>query len=189
MYCRFCGKEVDINDAFCMHCGKSTAEAKEYYDIDTNNSEQDYSLTEQLVGPKSEYYLPRFEKLRQSKTKISFNWSGFFFGTLWMVYRKMYLTAAIVMVVNAVLCIVIDSSVGAATVAFCHILGNYIYMLRIDKLAQKAQSMDVDEREKFIRKKGGTSKTATAIVAVVMALFTVVTVAAYVLAAFNVQPA
>lgn len=43
-----------------------------------------------FVGKNSDYYIQRWEEINLSKSKISWNWAGFFFGLFWFAYRKMY---------------------------------------------------------------------------------------------------
>ncbi len=53
-----------------------------------------------FVGAKSEYYLPRFRRIARNGSSASWNWAAFFFGPLWLLYRKMYGLGAIVMILE-----------------------------------------------------------------------------------------
>ena len=47
-----------------------------------------------LINNHENYYLTAFDRLEKSKTN-TWNWSAFFFGGFWILYRKMYLYAFI----------------------------------------------------------------------------------------------
>lgn len=53
-----------------------------------------------FVGAKAEYYLPRFRRMARNGSSASWNWAAFFFGPLWLLYRKMYGLGAIVMILE-----------------------------------------------------------------------------------------
>lgn len=43
-----------------------------------------------FIGPRSGYYLARFQFMRNQKTKMSWNWAAALFPAGWLLYRKMY---------------------------------------------------------------------------------------------------
>ncbi|SFE72368.1 DUF2628 domain-containing protein [Peptostreptococcus sp. D1] len=45
---------------------------------------------ELFVGKNTQYYEPRFEKYRDTDSKVGWNWVAFFFPVMWLCYRKMY---------------------------------------------------------------------------------------------------
>ncbi|MBR1733956.1 MAG: DUF2628 domain-containing protein [Alphaproteobacteria bacterium] len=51
---------------------------------------------------RSDYYIKAFKKLEQKETH-TWNWSAFFFSSLWMVYRKMYFYSIIGSVLSCIL--------------------------------------------------------------------------------------
>jgi hypothetical protein len=51
-----------------------------------------------FIGSKVEYYLDKWRVFANSDEKISWNWSAFLFSYYWMMYRKMYVPAAVVFV-------------------------------------------------------------------------------------------
>ena len=47
------------------------------------------------IGQGSDYYVPKWYNFKSGKSVASFNIAAFFLGVLWMLFRKMYLAAAI----------------------------------------------------------------------------------------------
>lgn len=50
-----------------------------------------------VVGTKNEYYLPRFRRMVNTGRNTSWNWAAFIFGPLWLLYRKMYVSGALML--------------------------------------------------------------------------------------------
>lgn len=48
-----------------------------------------------FVGPNSDYYLDRWQKIRYGKAIFSWNWAAFLVPLYWLAYRKMYAYSAI----------------------------------------------------------------------------------------------
>lgn len=48
-----------------------------------------------FAGDKDNYYLKKWKNMEESGEIIDWNWGAFFFLTIWMGYRKMYLYAAV----------------------------------------------------------------------------------------------
>lgn len=91
---------------FCTHCGRSLG-AQDWHSV--KNEETSYSpfraasfpmmsVEEQelsaIVGVNAQYYLPRFQRIRQGLGG-GWNWAAFFLGPLWLFYRKQYLLGCI----------------------------------------------------------------------------------------------
>ncbi len=53
-----------------------------------------------FVGTKSDFYLPRFRRMARDGSSASWNWAAFFFGPLWLLYRKMYGLGTVVMILE-----------------------------------------------------------------------------------------
>lgn len=53
-----------------------------------------------VVGTKADYYLPRFRRMARNNSSASWNWAAFFFGPLWLLYRKMYGLGVILMILE-----------------------------------------------------------------------------------------
>jgi hypothetical protein len=65
-----------------------------------DNSTDD-QLYERFAGPNAAYYILKWDVMRDRL--MSWNWSAFFFGEGWLLYRKMYLYAIIYSVVRVLI--------------------------------------------------------------------------------------
>ncbi|WP_457640580.1 DUF2628 domain-containing protein [Persephonella sp.] len=123
---------------------------------------------EAFIGKKAEYYLNKFEKFEKGNA-VSWNWAAFFFGVLWMFYRKMYLYGLIafflIMIINIFLEVakinpVISIGISLWLWIGFGMFGNYIYYIfvknNISKL--KAQYPDKEKLIEVLKKKGGVNK-------------------------------
>ncbi len=126
----------------------------------------DSPLLRAFLGSKADYYIPRFEAIKQNKTR--WNLAAFIFGIGWLSYRGMHKYAAIigiVIIVEAVVELLFnlpDSVTKGVTiglyVAF-GMLGNTVYKIHTFKQIEKIQSMGLSESEQMTlaNKKGKTS--------------------------------
>ncbi len=48
-----------------------------------------------IVGNGADYYIPRFRQISGKGKNTHWNWAAFFFGPLWLLYRKMYSAGAL----------------------------------------------------------------------------------------------
>jgi hypothetical protein len=121
-FCPHCGKTIEIVSVFCPHCGNKITPSA----IDPLNDpivEEEFGT---FIGKRADHYLRKFSNFSgkgTSRFAVTWNWSAFFLGFIWMLYRKMYLWA-----------------LGAFFIAFTPvalpltmigwgIVGNYLYYL------------------------------------------------------------
>lgn len=62
-------------------------------------------LTVSLIGQNAKAYVDKFRKI-EAFNKSSFNWAGFFFGPIWLFYRKMYKSGFLFLCINIILSII-----------------------------------------------------------------------------------
>lgn len=172
--CKSCGAMADDHDKFCENCGSNLADADipvvtevqaEVVDAEIIRPPKRYEspaadareVRERLVGSKTEYYLPRFEKMENLNSFTGWNWCSFLFGTCWMMYRKMYVYGAVLFVVSNVLSLMGASLLNLLLSIGVGVAGNYLYMKDIDNRTEKALNMQPEEREVFVQKNSGTS--------------------------------
>lgn len=55
-----------------------------------------------FVGENTQYYLPKFKEMKKTG-RMTINWSGFLLEFMFLIYRKMYLAAALVFVLSNLL--------------------------------------------------------------------------------------
>lgn len=113
--CKACGAEIPQGSFTCPECGNhqidiefNTDKLKKLYT--TNRTEVNPELeksTEKLddismadaaavVSVNTVKFLPKFKRNR----KLNWNWSAFFFGPLYLIFRKMYMPGALIMMLE-----------------------------------------------------------------------------------------
>lgn len=178
MFCAYCGKDIGDNDMFCSSCGKPTAyyrsthastataqqrqngeyQQSDYTHLQTEPMYEYDQLTEELVGVKAEYYMPKFMDMQYSSKKLSWNWCAFLVPVYWLLYRKMYMYAAVYFILSFILAFM--GGLGFVLQILLGMFGNFLYMKNIESLAAAAKNLEETEKQKFIAKKGGVSKLA-----------------------------
>lgn len=157
---------------------------------DKNNYSFDQrSIKSALIGKKAEHYIPIFERLDTNGGQ-SWNWCGCLFTPYWFAYRKLYVWSAIAIAIP-VLFIVISTLVllslppgfdeffgsvaklaGLVFAVIFGLLANKVYKKRIDKLVAEIPPAG-EEREQYIKSKGGVSIPALVIAILINTAFMV----------------
>jgi hypothetical protein len=143
-----------------------------------------------FVGSNADYYRKAWRPLQEVPgKKLSFNLAAMLLQVVWLLYRKLYLAAWLllaVMVADVALVLYLDDSqrvpaalldvwntVFALLLLFVHgFYGNYWYWRRFRKLEQAARDRHADAAAQleFLKIRGGTSRFAAgALVAVFVA--------------------
>ena len=165
--CSNCRAWQEDSAKFCQECGSKLIEMEvepEVVDVVIEPPRRRYNssgvdareVRERLVGTKTEYYLPRFEKMETLNSFVSWNWCSFLFGVSWMMYRKMYAIAIALYVVIQVLTYATGGALSVVLWVASGVLGNFLYMKDINNRTDKAMNMQPEEREAFIEKNSGT---------------------------------
>lgn len=174
--CKSCGAWVDDAARFCEYCGNNLSDVDDPVVMDAEPEIVDAEIIlppkrydspaadarevrERLIGTKTEYYLPHFEKFETLNSFTSWNWPAFFVGCWWMLYRKMYVFGAVVFAVNELLALMNVGLLGLLISIGLGVVGNYLYMKDIDSRTEKAMNMQPEEREMYIQKNSGTGWT------------------------------
>jgi hypothetical protein len=115
----------------------------------------------QLIGTKTEYYIPKFQEFKRQNKKNSWNWAAFWITPYWFIYRKMYgygygiLAAAFILnFIPALSFLTLGGYIALAIFANC------IYMNELEKKANQSKGMTEPYRTQYIQKNGGTNTTA-----------------------------
>ena len=137
------------------------------------NTNLDPNLAD-MVQTKQEYYLPKFQEMKQQNKLISWNWCAFLFGASWMFYRKMYVIGAALMLVNLIL-----GSLGQVgtilTVGLwvaCGLLGNWVYMFHLEKVLEKTANTPEQEKHRNLFR-GSSWLTGIGIPVAIVVLFAI----------------
>lgn len=135
------------------------------------------SETQQLIGTKTEYYIPKFQELKSQNKKTSWNWAAFLVTPYWMIYRKMYGYGAGVL--GAAFLIALIGSGFLSLLAFAGyivlgIFANNIYMKFLENKANQARTMSEPYKTQFIMKNGGVNTTATILTLIGYALLIII---------------
>ena len=182
--CKNCGAWVEDDDRFCEHCGNNLSSVDDPVVIDVEPEVVEAEIImppkrydspaadarevrERLIGSKTEYYLPRFEKMETLNSITDWNWAAFFFGFWWMLYRKMYVFGAVALVVTELLSMLTIPGLGLLVSLAVGVVGNFLYMKDINNRTDKAMDMQPEEREVFIQKNSGTGWTGVVVAFVV----------------------
>ncbi len=125
-FCPECGSRLAQPDKFCPHCGRPLPDAARCEwppDAKPNGAcrEEDFIA---FVGNNSPSYLEKFRKFRVGGVdnfSATWHWPVFFTGFWWMLYRKMYLWAAVSFIGLLIPYVNFVAWIGFA------LAGNYIY--------------------------------------------------------------
>ena len=182
--CKNCGAWVEDDDRFCEHCGNNLSSVDDPVVIDVEPEVVEAEIVmppkrydspaadarevrERLIGSKTEYYLPRFEKMETLNSITDWNWAAFFFGFWWMLYRKMYVFGAVALVVTELLSLLTIPGLGLLVSLAVGVVGNFLYMKDINNRTDKAMDLQPEERELYIQKNSGTGWTGVVVAFVV----------------------
>ena len=118
----------------------------------------------QFVGQNQAYYAPKFNAMITQNKKASWNWCAFFFAPYWCIYRKMYEWGAGILAAAFILSLIPSVFVSLLSIggyiAF-GILGNYVYMKKVDTLVAQSAHLHDTAKYQFVAEKGGVNKKAT----------------------------
>lgn len=97
MYCSNCGSGLAVAAEACHACGGSCATPHVKVMDPPRRKTHSLDLYEAIVGPThKDYYLSRFSRYSETgQIGLSWHWPSFFLTLPWLVYRKMWLCAAV----------------------------------------------------------------------------------------------
>ncbi len=135
-------------------------------------------VTMALVERKAEYYLPKFNMMASTNSKISFNLAACVLGWYWSLYRKLYkpafiLMAAEVIVFNLPVSLYIKYPIVGMMFLVNGFIGNYLYKQRIDKCRTEAMTLREPKRSEYIVLNGGVDSALPVVMFVITCLIAV----------------
>ena len=102
-FCTHCGRPLSVTEWHSAH----NQPAASYTPFTASiiggniNGVDEGDLTA-AIGTNSQYYLPRFRRIRDTNSG-GWNWAAFLFGPLWLVYRKQYALGVLIFVFQCIL--------------------------------------------------------------------------------------
>ncbi len=112
-----------------------------------------------LLGEKNKtYYLGKFADIETSGKEISFNWSAFFFGVFWGIYRRLYIQAGICFALALIAVILPELTylISMAISITWGLFGNFWYKNSLEEKCQKAKTLSDPTKSQFISSNSGT---------------------------------
>ena len=186
IYCTECGAENSASNNFCCNCGcsmKDTAPGSDERDM-TDRDDQHKTVSGSYGAPvtdpdaadyikkKPDYYIAKFNEIKNLRKICAWNWPAFFFSGLWMIYRKMYIAGAVTLLLTfAASCTGIFGCVISLAIAVASgLLGTYIYMFHIERVILRGRSVDPEYTGLYKSRSGGVNRVLPVILAIVYAL-------------------
>jgi hypothetical protein len=141
-------------------------------------------LESHYVGPKNaDYYAAKFAAFSRGAGKIGWNWPAFFISSIWLLYRKMWLNAAlywlalplVLAILSYIIGALVDEETGTSFYYLCYLVvafllvpmfANYLYyrhaQAKVRKVAAVTSSPEQQAAE--LERIGGTSSVVLIIV-------------------------
>lgn len=148
-------------------------------DFNLNNKHTESLLVIFLGNKNQEKYLNYFRALSFYRLKVSWHWPAFFFTAFWLMYRRMWFGAVLYLITPFVFGFialaargssgeVVASIITALGTAIYYIspplIANYLYYLKFENEASKAQELFPENKENqinYLRDTGGTTSLLT----------------------------
>ncbi|NPA16304.1 DUF2628 domain-containing protein [Persephonella sp.] len=141
-----------------------------------------------FIGKNADYYIQRFKKFEETGGALSWNWPAFFFGIVWMLYRKMYLYGLIAFLAGGILGMMIavmspGNMLLAAGVQLWLMIGfgafgNYIYYYFVKNQVQRLENLyhDPEELKRALESYGGTNMVAPLLYLLIIFILQIITI-------------
>lgn len=194
MHCSNCGKEIQQDVKFCPNCGKENLNNSNnvnnefsFFKDETNynysgsmNNDFGYNsnrISEEeiraFIGESNtNYYMEKWSLINKTDKSVSWNWAAFFLGSLWLLYRKMYVWGALMIVVSIVASLNGVPFAWLLLAILTGMFGNKLYLEETRKkiIEIKNTTSDLNGQYEMIRFKGGTNLVLPIIIAIVLCL-------------------
>jgi hypothetical protein len=115
-----------------------------------------------FVGENSDYYLRKWYIIANTGRYASWNWAAFLVPWVWLAYRKMYVLAALLLLIQTMGDIVLAdfyTVLWLVCALVCGLFGNYVYYLKASRRVMRAQALTFNPNMKTLQllRQGGTT--------------------------------
>ena len=174
IFCSKCGQKNETKNSFCAGCGSKLGSITTHQ---TNHISKNESISylntyemDLFLEKNQMYYHEKFERMSITGDKKSWNWAAFFLNIYWMLYRKMYLQAGVVYLLNLIIAFI--PHIGwILSLAFGICIGLYsnsLYFNHINKNLREIDQLYPNNKEIMIMKKGRTNLPLAITVGVIL---------------------
>jgi len=111
-----------------------------------------WDYLERYVGPNWDGFRPVAERLRDGGIGIGWSWSAFFFQALWLVYRRRFAWAVIIMLLPGAvdyLMPVVSGFLSLPAVIAIGVFGKSVYLRHALRRVDQIVAATTDERERL----------------------------------------
>jgi Tfp pilus assembly protein PilE len=207
MFCAKCGSSNDEAANFCVSCGYALPLSDQAATVSHGEAASDEEYYKAIIGPKNQdYYLDHFSRFDdEGKISPTWNWSAFFVTFYWMLYRKMWMPAAIyfflpylLMLLSGIVAAVAGSVLGVfvslgyflyfgAIFIGAPMYANALYYKHCKKTIAAVRSTTPGTQRQLdeLDGKGGTSKIVLIIIAIIAIVAVVGILAAVAIPAYQ----
>lgn len=167
-------------------------DSRSYYQNSYKNSINNDEITSDefvsFVGPKNtEYYLEKLEVYNTNEKFSSWNWAAFFLMVYWLLYRKMYKTAAILFAINLGVSFFLGSFAPIAFLVIrigVGVYANQIYikdsLTKIRNIKKYSKNLSTDALYLRLSTNGGTNLVAPLVLFGITAFIVILTVLVFI---------
>lgn len=119
-----------------------------------------------FIGPNYEKYCMKFKKfsINPASFQASWNWSAFLAGWWWLLYRKMYIWAAVSFVTFCIPYLNFITWIGHG------IAGNYLYYRHVQKEIAGLKTHQGENYAQFLPSFGGVHKWVPIVAVIIMTI-------------------
>lgn len=119
------------------------------------------------------YYVDKFNRMQGYYKSTTWNWCSFFFSGYWFLYRKMYVMGGAILGIEFLMNFAkpISLIINILIAVLSGIYGNTSYLNQLNREIQYANTLDEDNKKRYLNEKGGTNAAAVLIAFLLMFLF------------------
>lgn len=108
--CPNCGAACKAKDDYCKSCWKRlSVETEPGNSLIDGMSQSEWTDWELFIDKNADRYIEIYKKNHDKKLFPSMNWSAFFFGLNWVLYRKMFKVAVVGFVITSLISLLLFS--------------------------------------------------------------------------------